>query len=67
MNPVKFLRISQIMWLIAALFSIFNVIWIQIKMPGLVAWFFVASSIVSLLMFFWRTKQIKKLKSKHEQ
>lgn len=55
------------MWLIAALFSIFNVIWIQIKMPGLVAWFFVASSIVSLLMFFWRTKQIKKLKSKHGQ
>lgn len=65
MNPIKFLRISQIMWLIAALFSIFVVIWIQIKAPGNTAWFFVISFVVSALMFAWRTHQIKKLQSKH--
>lgn len=65
MNPIKFLRISQIMWLIAAIFSIFVVIWLQLKTPGTMAWYFVIATIVSLIMFFWRTHQIKKLKSKH--
>jgi|YNPMSStandDraft_2_1061718.scaffolds.fasta_scaffold81181_1 hypothetical protein len=65
MNPIKFLRISQIVWLIAGLFSLFCVIWIQIKQPSTTAWFFLLSFVVSMFMYFWRGYQIKKLKSKN--
>jgi hypothetical protein len=67
MNPIKFLRISQITWLIAGIFSAFCVIWIQIKQPSNTAWFFVLSFVVSMFMYFWRSYQIKKLKSKNGQ
>ncbi len=65
MNPIKFLQISKMMWLIAAIFSIVCVFWIQFKTPGNTAWFFVISFIVSAFMYFWRSYQIKKLKSKN--
>ncbi len=63
MNPIKFLRISQIMWLIAGIFSLFCIIWIQTKTPDTIAWFFIISFVVSVFMYFWRTYQIRKIKS----
>jgi len=65
MNPIKFLRISQITWLIAGIFSAFCVIWIQVKQPSTVAWYFVLTFVVSMLMYIWRSYQIKKIKSKN--
>lgn len=66
MNPIKFLRISQITWLIAGIFCLFCVIWIQIKNPDTAAWYFVFAFVVSMVMFLWRSHQIKKLKSKSD-
>ncbi len=65
MNSIRFLRISQITWIIAAAFSLFCIVWYQIKMPGTWAWYFLIVLIVSLIMIYFRTRQIKKLKKKN--